>query len=223
MISRTQRLNVPFTCRFLNGQIQVILQPNQDPDTAWGFNLISPSVPQSDYPRQYFSFPVMTAEIEYPLPSNPTSGYGSLFGWIQFVKTTKDNKTKVEIDLYPAFERGSNSPFATWGYKPTLFDAPSRMLSSDGKGEALVWRAQSFLCFLEDAGMKKRVNVCLGAGFEWGFDVEVAADAGERGAGSRNIVIKDADLLDVEREWNARVILLKELYPEWEFRVYGAQ
>jgi hypothetical protein len=28
-------------------------------------------------------------------------------------------------------------------------------------------------------------------------------------------------VLDVEHEWNARLELLRELYPEWEFREYG--
>jgi hypothetical protein len=153
--------------------------------------MIFPSIAPSDYLRQYFGFPVMKAEIEYPIPDHPSSGYGSLFGWIQFVKTTKKNiSSKTEIDIYPAFERGSNSPFAVWGYKPTLFDAPARLFDDDGKAEELVWRAQSFLCFLDDAGMTKRIRVCRGAGIEWGFDVKVEVGEGVGGADKRKIVIK---------------------------------
>jgi len=220
-MSKVQHLNVPFTCRALHGRVHVILQENHDPDTAWGFDLIFPSIPPSDYPRQYFGFPVVKAEIEYPIPDNPSSGYGSLFGWIQFVKTTKkNNSSKTEIDIYPAFEEGSNSPFAVWGYKPTLFDAPARLIGDDGKAEELVWRAQSFLYFLEDAGMTRRVRACRGAGIEWGFDVELEAGAGNGGADKRKIVIKDAEVLDVEHEWNERLELLRKLYPDWEFRGY---
>jgi hypothetical protein len=162
----------------------------------------------------------MKAEIEYPIASNPSSGYGSLFGWIQFVTTkTESSESETEIDIYPAF-KGSNSPFAMWGWKPTLFDAPSRLLKDDGKVEGLVWRAQSFLCYLEDAGMTRRVNICPGGGFGWGFDVEVKDGGSPESLNARKIVIKEAIALDLAKEWNERVGMLRSLYPDWEFREY---
>jgi hypothetical protein len=221
MTSNTQHLTLPFNCRSSNGCIHIDLQPNQDSDTAWGYDLIFPSVPRADFARQYFGFPVMKAEIEYPIPSNPSSGYGSLFGWIQFVTTNKGgSESETEIDLYPAFEKDSNNPFAMWGYKPTLFDAPSRLLKDGGKAEGLVWSAQSFLCYLEDAGMTRRVKICPGGGFGWGFDVEVNDSGSSQSANARKIVIKEATALDVAKEWNECVGMLRNLYPNWAFREY---
>jgi len=218
-----RHLTLPFICRARKGHIHINIQPNRDPDTAWGFDLIFPSIPRADFAHQYFGFPVMKAEVEYPIPSNPSSGYGSLFGWIQFVTTTTgSSESKTEIDIYPAFEKRSNSPFAIWGYKPTLFDAPCRLLKDDAKVEHLGWRAQSFLCLLEDAGITRTVKVCSGGGFEWGFDIEVKDDGSGEASNARKILIKDAAPMDVKGKWNERVELLRKLYPDWVFREYEA-
>ncbi|KAH6663367.1 hypothetical protein B0J14DRAFT_276862 [Halenospora varia] len=226
MSSKIQRLNLLFKCRGQPGEIHITLQPNLDPAHAWGLDLIYPSIPVSSFQEQFFGFPVIHAEIEYPtfIPkSQPSgSGYGSLFGWIQVIKTTKLNVTAMkeegewEMDIYPSFKEGSNSPFAYWGYKPVLFDAPARLLREDAKVQGLKWRAQSFLCVIEDAGMGRSVRVCPGGGFGWGFDIRAVPENKEGGV-SREIHIVDAEPLDLEIEWSGRVELLRRLYPDWTF------
>lgn len=124
-----------------------------------------------------------------------------------------------EIDIFP-YAMDLKSPFCYWGYNPTAFDAPARLLKDDRKVEDLVWRAQSFLCVLEDAGMTKRVRLIEGAGYGWGFDNESVESSGETDV-QRKIIIKGLEILDVDKEWGERLTLLRELYPEWTFRAAG--
>ncbi|KAH8685437.1 hypothetical protein BGZ60DRAFT_395186 [Tricladium varicosporioides] len=225
MASKIKYLTLLFKCRDQPGEIHITLQPNLDPVHAWGLDLIYPSIPASSFQDQFFGFPVIHAEIEYPTltpeSQHSGSGYGSLFGWIQVVKTVKlddkatDNWGEWEMDIYPSFKQGSNSPFAYWGHKPALFDAPARLLRKDQEYQGLKWRAQSFLCIIEDAGLGRSVRVCPGGGFGWGFDID--AIPGNKGGTSREIHIVDAKPLDLETEWDGRVDLLRRLYPDWAF------
>jgi hypothetical protein len=163
----------------------------------------------------------MKASIEYAGPSAPFSSYAQLFGWIQFVKAVpvnKDESTETgewEMDIYP-FAKDLKMPFLLWGHNPSAFDAPCRLLKDDGMPEELVWRAQSFLCVLEDAAMSKKVMVLEGAAFGWGFDVEKAVAADGNGV-ERKIIVKGIEVLDLEREWVGRLGLLRKEYPEWTF------
>jgi hypothetical protein len=183
-----QNITIPFTSRDQPGKITVTVQANHDPHHAAGLDLIFPQIPQKDFPKQFHGFPVTKATIEYPLsspsPASLPESYASLFGWIQFVKAipvdithnANNESGQWEMDIYP-YASDLNSPFAVWGFNPTLFDAPARLLgpsSDDGKKvgsgdedepEELVWRAQSFLCVLEDAGITKRVQLIEGSGF----------------------------------------------------------
>ncbi|KAF4630470.1 hypothetical protein G7Y89_g7667 [Cudoniella acicularis] len=219
----TQHLTLPFRCRNQAGNIRVTMQPNNDLDHAWGLDLIFPSVPQLDFPRQFFGFPVIQAKIDYPIPPSSSAGYGNLLGWIQLVKAgdpnsfTQEGLVEWEMDIYPSFSKDSNSPFAIWGHNPTMFDAPARLLSEDGKEPKLAWRAQSFLCVIRDAGMTRQVELCRGGSFSWGFDIEVTR-SGEEQEDARNIVVKTVEPLDLEQGWNERLSLLRSLYPDWGFQ-----
>lgn len=163
----------------------------------------------------------MKASIEYPGPSAPFSSYAQLLGWIQFVKAIPVNSDgsketgEWEMDIYP-FAKDLKMPFCFWGHNPTAFDAPCRLVKEDGTFEEMVWRAQSFLCVLEDAGMSKNVKVLEGAAFGWGFDVETVEGIGGKGA-ERKIVVKDVEVVDLEKEWAGRLELLRKEYPEWSF------
>lgn len=118
------------------------------------------------------------------------------------------------MDLYP-WAKDLPNPFCFWGYNPTAFDAPARLLADDGEVEELVWRAQSFLCVLEDAGMSRRVKVLDGAAFGWGFDIK--SIEGRVGTQERKIVVTDVEVLDLEKEWAGRLMLLRKEYPDWTF------
>jgi hypothetical protein len=220
---KMQNISVPFKCRDQDGRVNVTLQPNHDHNHAWGLGVIFPFIPRDQYAIHFDGFPVLTAVTEYPIPRNPSSGYGSLFGCIQFVKEAKaDGGGDWEMDIFP-YAKDLKTPFATWGFNPTMFDAPARLWDEDGKkDDGLVWRAQSYLCVLEDAGVSKRVKVIPGAAFGWGYDVHI--EKVEKGGSSelkRNITIKYPEPLDAEVEWTARIEILRKLYPEWTFYDFG--
>jgi len=155
------------------------------------------------------------------------SSYAQMAGWIQFVKSTpvnddgkrKDDEWdtgKWEMDIYP-FAKDLKTPFCFWGHNPTAFDAPCRLRKEDGSVDELLWRAQSFLCVLEDAGVSKNVQVLKGAAFGWGFDVEKVKSSDGKDV-ERKIVIKDIEILDLETEWAGKLELLRKEYPEWTFK-----
>jgi hypothetical protein len=223
LLSKMQNISVPFKCRGQDGRVNITLQPNHDHNHAWGLGVIFPFIPRHKYALHFDGFPVLTAVTEYPIPRNPSSGYGSLFGCIQFVKETKaDGSGDWEMDIFP-YAKDLKTPFATWGFNPTMFDAPAKLWDEYGKkDDGLVWRAQSYLCILNDAGMSKRVKVIPGVAFRWGYDVHI--EKVEKGGSlelKRTITIKYPERLDTEAEWTARLGMLRELYPEWTFHDFG--
>jgi len=218
-----QKVSFPFKCREQAGRVNFIMQPNHDKEHAWGLDLIFPHIPKNEYTLHYDGFPVLSGSIEYPIPDNPSAGYGALLGWIQLVKEQKkDASGEWQMDIYP-FAKDISNPFAGWGFKPMLFDAPAKLWDEEAlQSDGLVWRAQSYLCYLEDAGMSKRVRVIPGAGFGWGYDVAISkAENGKLLDAKRTITIKEVELLDVKSEWTGRLPMFRKLYPEWTFREFG--
>jgi hypothetical protein len=102
------------------------------------------------------------------------------------------------------------------GFCPTAFDAPAK--ASDEQDDWTRWRAQTFLCVLVDAGLSKKVVPVAGAGFSWGFDIDMkGSEMDGMQALQRNILIKNVEVLNVEVELSLRVQSLRAWYPEWEF------
>jgi len=97
--SDTQHLTLDFTSRTLAGQVHVTVQPNNDPTTAFGLSLIYPDVAPANISANFAGFPVVHGPITYPIPANPYPGYGSLFGWIQFISQT--GGANWTVDSYP--------------------------------------------------------------------------------------------------------------------------
>ena len=135
------------------------------------------------------------------------------------VASGKSGTGEWEMDIFP-YAKDLKSPFCYWGYNPTAFDAPARLLKENDAMEEVFWRAQSFLCVLEDAGVTKCVKLVEGAGFTWGFDIETLKGSEETGL-RRKITVKSVEIMDVEKEWAERLALLRDLYPDWTFRDVG--
>jgi hypothetical protein len=211
-----QQISLPFTCRQQRGKVDITLQPNNDPEHAWGLDLIFPHIPPISFAENFHGFPVVSAKVSYPDPAGPLSGYGSLFGWIQLIKADKEDRPgEWEIDIFP-WAKDLGSPFSYWGHCPTAFDAPAKYLTEEDDWTR--WRAQSFLYVLVDAGMSKRVVPVCGAGFSWGFDFEMKeSEANGLGALERKIVLKNVEVMDVDGEWSGRVESLSEWFPDREF------
>jgi hypothetical protein len=205
-----QHVLLNFTSRGQAGAVAVTIQPNTDNETGFGLDLIYPG---EDIPLNFHGFPVVHGAITYPIPANPTSGYGSLFGWIQFIKnnTVGQPDGPWGVDSYP-YAGDLNDPFGGWGYNPSHFDAPAILWDEDN--DVVSWSAQTYLCVLEGAGVYKNVTVFKGAGFTWGYNQTV--DSGNSSV--RSIAVTKATLLDVGTEWEDRLPLLKGQYPEWTFQ-----
>ena len=178
-----------------------------------------PETPSTGLTSYFSGFPIMKATVQYAGPSSPISSYAQLFGWIQFVKqvSTKsgveDTTADWKMDIYP-WAQDLKSPFCYWGYNPTAFDAPARMLDEVEGIEELAWRTQSYLCVLEDAEISKRVRVLKDAGFGWGYDVKNERVGGKL---DRRITVTPISQLDMEKEWRERLVLLRKEYPAWTF------
>ena len=128
-MSETGEFQVDFTLRGLDGRIDVSLTRNTDPESL-GFLVLSDGEPV-DFAK---GFPVCHATVTYP-----ASGYAAMFGWTQMVRSTDGNEPGFEIDPI-AIYRDVATPFAWYGLKPELFDAPSRESRYD-----MDWEAHSFL------------------------------------------------------------------------------
>jgi len=104
---------------------------------------------------------VCRATITYP-----AAGFAAVFGWTQMVRSADSGAGGFEMDPI-AIYRHVPTPFAWYGLKPELFDAPSRETRPD-----MDWEAHSFLCLSPDAVLTPRVQAV--AGFSWGFTMSIA-------------------------------------------------
>src|ERR1700722_15204322 len=147
-------LRVPFTLRGIDGLIDVSITRNTDPD-AIGYRLLGDSLPV-DFARD---FPVCRATVTYP-----AEGYAAVFGWTQLVRSTDSATGTFEMDPIAIYNE-IPTPFAWYGVKPELFDAPSRSDRPD-----VDWEARSFLCVSPDAVITRRVVAVTG--FSWGFTIK---------------------------------------------------
>jgi hypothetical protein len=181
----------PFSLRGKVGHVRVTLSPNDDPARV-GCELLDPSIP-ADAAR---GFPMCEAT-----PVIDLDGYAGTCGWIQLVRSS-DASGEFELDPLSLF-RGVETPFAFFGVRPTLFDAPFRADRYD-----LTWTARSFLCAVPDAVMSKVVEPVLG--FEWGFTVE--ADA---------ITIVSPSPLQLAA-WDEHLPLFQATFPNWTFATANA-
>jgi len=179
-------VRLPFSLRGAPGEVEVSLVPNDDPQ-ALGCDLLDRSLP----PDAARGFPVCRATV-----SVAADGYAAMLGWVQLVRST-DDEDVFKTDPLALF-REVATPFAFFGIRPELFDAPFRHPRED-----LTWTAHAFLCAVPD-GVMSRVARPV-AGFTWGFTV---ADA--------TMALVDPAPLPLEA-WADHVPVLAAAYPSWSF------
>jgi len=188
-IHETLSLDLPFRLRQRSGTVHVTVVPNRGtPDPGCEFLLFG--MP----PETVRGYPVCTATVDYD-----ADGYGAVLGWTQVVRSS-DNATggdAFETDPIAVYQ-DVDTPFAWFGVKPTLFDAPLRFEKLD-----MHWECHSFLCFLPDATMSRQVRaVC---GFGWGFEIH------------DQVVARPQPVALGSDTWNACLPVLRTAYGRWTF------
>src|SRR3984885_9840115 len=146
-------LRVHFSLRGISGLISVSVTPDTDPG-AIGYSLLTGGLP-ADVAR---GFPVCRATVTYP-----ARGSAAMCGWTQMVRATDSAPDRFEMDPIALYQQVP-TPYAWFGVRPELFDAPSRESRYD-----MTWEARSFLCVSPDAVLTRHVQAI--AGFSWGFTI----------------------------------------------------
>jgi hypothetical protein len=180
-------LRVPFTLRGIDGLISVSVTGNTDPD-ALGYSLLTGGLP-TDAARGY---PVCRATVTYP-----AEGYAAVFGWTQLVRSTDSDPDRFEMDPIAIYEQVA-TPYAWFGIRPELFDAPSRDSRYD-----MAWECHSFMCVSPDAVITRHVQAV--AGFSWGFAIS-----------HQDITFAPPAVLGPEH-WDSHLSILRASYPDWKF------
>jgi hypothetical protein len=80
------------------------------------------------------------------------------------VCSTDSAPDRFEMDPIALYQQ-IPTPYAWFGIRPELFDAPCRDSRCD-----MTWQAHSFLCIAPDAVLTRRVQAI--AGFSWGFAID---------------------------------------------------
>lgn len=187
VITDAGRLSLSFTLRGISGLIAVSVTGNTDPD-AIGYSLLSGGLP-ADAAR---GFPVCRATVAYQ-----AHGYAAVFGWTQLVRSTDSAPDQFEMDPIALYQQVA-TPYAFFGIRPELFDAPSRESRYD-----MTWEAHSFLCISPDAVLTRHVQAI--AGFTWGFTID-----------HEDIAFARPAALGPEA-WDSHLDLLRTSYPDWIF------
>ncbi|PTA47856.1 hypothetical protein [Micromonospora sp. RP3T] len=162
-----------------HGRVMVEVVPNADP-VALG---------KTERER---GMPVCTASVEFS-----AGGYRSMLGWVQLVREPAATD-RFEVDPFDLFA-DSSAPFAWYGFRPVLFDAPSRWRSG-----TVQWQAHSFLTIGPWDGDRRHVVPLVG--FAWGYE----QDAEDRLHLSQARLLRPAD-------WDGHRGYLAERYPTWTF------
>jgi hypothetical protein len=187
VIADAGHLRIPLLLRGISGLIAVSVTRNTDPD-ALGYSLLTGGLP-TDPARGY---PVCRAEITYP-----AQGYAAVFGWTQMVCSTDSDPGRFEMDPIAIYQQ-IPTPYAWFGIRPELFDAPARATRYD-----MAWEANSFLCVSPDAVLTRQVQAIVG--FSWGFTIS-----------NEDITFSPPTALEPGL-WDSHLDLLRTSYPDWIF------
>lgn len=195
--TKNMDLQIPYLLHSQEGKVHISIDSNNDP-IRWGFDVLY----SGNRPLEGIKgFPVCTAKVHYE-----GDGYAAVMGWIQFVTFQAEGEKDFTIllDRSPQLSE-SNSPYYSWGYLPTLFDAPAMLMPDHSKKPRIHWTADSFLVASPD-GVLSKVVVPL-ASFSWGY--KTLADKKVQIFGAKNTELKD---------WKRLSEVLRKQFPDWTFR-----
>ena len=192
-MSLTLALEIPFRLRGYDGYVSIAYGEDQDP-ARWGFDV--PGMLYQPFDLELAKgYPVCEARITYDGP-----GYRAMMGWIQLI-THRDPLTGTEkettVDLAPMLSN-ADSPFFTFGYAPTFFDAPA----NPDQG-TVDWIAETFLVVSPDVARTRTIAALLG--FRWGYAL--------RGMRATPLTVEPLG----PETWERMREALQADYPTWRF------
>jgi hypothetical protein len=130
----------------------------------------------------------------------PGRGYRGFFGWVQRVRSTDNTFGRRAFEMDPArFFEDSPAPYCWYGFKPVLFDAPSR-----DRSLPLDWLAHSF--GLHASWRRRPEANRSSAGLLLGL----------RDSDHGQVTLAPLSRLTVH-DWKNHRVPLRECYPGWEF------
>jgi hypothetical protein len=179
-------LVLPFRLRGYDGRVSVFYGVNRHP-ARWGFQHLG-------LPFDIAltgGFPVCRAVVDYA-----GEGYHAVMGWIQVVTVTDATGVRASVDDFP-MHRGLETPFAEFGERPTLFDAPGPNPPRSDE----TWMAESFLAVVPDVARSRRVQAVLG--FRWGYELTAMR--------ATPLPVEAAS----ETDWQRCLDALRRDYPAW--------
>jgi hypothetical protein len=189
---RAPNLVVPFDHAGRAGTVRVYYGVTRHP-AASGFGVL-PGWGEID--AAGVGFPTIKGVVESDRP-----GYGSWLAWVQWVtQDFRGNRPSVRlVDRAPSL-LDRDIPFLSWGYAPSLFDAPAFNSLPE-----VVWRATAFLCTMPI--LSRREPVVPLVGVRWGYDIPEAGHAPE----PRPLELAEAP------DWRAARTGLRTKHPRWRF------
>ncbi len=153
---------IPFYLSDRAGRVTVRYGENRDP-AHWGYDLLGLESPW----EAARGFPVVSADVAYD-----GDGYAAILGWVQVVwMSVADEPSEAMVDVAPQLI-GTGFPYLSFGFKPTMFDAPSTT------HREVQWVARTFLTASPDRLMTRVLAPVVG--FRWGYTIrsgDVAVDA----------------------------------------------
>lgn len=175
-------MRLPFQHHGKAGIVEVTLAQPDDPT-------------EHGQPAETRGFPTCTALIEYP-----GRGYDALFGWVQLVRAPDNSLGGSGFDMDPfILFHDAPLPYAFYGVRPILFDAPARE-----ERKPMAWLAHSFLADTPLDDPERPVLPLLG--FSWGFDIDATG----------GITLRGPQALTAA-DWAAHSPYLAACHPGWTF------
>ena len=186
-------LQIPFSHLDKNGIIKVEYIQNPGAEVS-GFDAFKDLGFNLELCKLY---PTINAKIE----QYDGSGYRKYMAWIQFVTSTRYEKSNDSPNIYTVVD---SAPFFAVGYPPELYDAPCCNLNDSDK---LIFFAETFLTTIPSKMNGDIVSFL--AGFEWvyeEYDIE----------GIRKVDILPCKQTD-GYAWNKHINLLRTDFPQYKY------
>lgn len=151
---------------------------------------------------RFAGFPAILVRVE-----TSGRGYANWLGWIQLVRESALDGPDSNAEVDPIwYLRDKDVPFASMGYSPNFFDAPSR-----GERHPVRWEADLYLCTVPavaEPELEPDLVIRPLCGVRWGFKIP-------REGAEPELSFPRQSPADV---WSSHSKVLSARFPSWNFQ-----